>query len=123
MPSEHDPRASETITGPVCEPVDGQPQPSNGVTAAGRRGAPPGYRWFHKLAAVLFITFCLEIGLFLLIFPWTEYWDANYFSALIPEWHQYWTNMYVRGAVSGLGVVNLYISFVEIFRLRRFAGR
>src|SRR5205085_2785100 len=35
----------------------------------------------------------------------------------------YWENMYVRGAVSGLGVVNLYISFLEIFRLRRFARR
>jgi hypothetical protein len=31
--------------------------------------------------------------------------------------------MYVRGAVSGLGVANLYISFAEIFRLKRFARR
>jgi len=29
----------------------------------------------------------------------------------------------VRGAVSGLGIVNVYISLVEIFRLRRFARR
>lgn len=82
-----------------------------------------GYHWYHKMSAVLFITFCLEIGLFLLIFPWTEYWDGNYFSAFIPEWHRYWDNLYVRGAISGLGIVNLYISFVEIFRLRRFARR
>jgi len=83
----------------------------------------PQFRWYHKMSAVLFITFCLEVGFFLLIFPWTEYWDNNYFAALIPEWHQYWTNMYVRGAVSGIGVVNLYISFVEMFRLRRFSRR
>jgi len=83
----------------------------------------PAYHWYHKVSAVLLITFCLEIGLYLLIFPWTEYWDSNYFSALVPEWRQYWTNTYVRGAVSGLGVMNLYISFVEIFRLRRFAKR
>ena len=84
---------------------------------------PPVYRWYHKTFAVVLIAFCLEIGLFLLIFPWTEYWEANYFAAFVPEWHQYWDNMYVRGAISGLGVVNLYISFVEIFRLRRFARR
>ena len=84
---------------------------------------PPVYRWYHKTSAVVFIAFCLEIGLFLLIFPWTEYWAGNYFAALVPEWHRYWDNMYVRGAVSGLGVVDLYISFVEIFRLRRFARR
>ena len=83
----------------------------------------PEYHWYHKMSAVVFITFCLEIGLFLLVFPWTEYWDANFFSALIPNSRQYWSNMYVRGAISGLGVVNLYISFVEIFRLRRFARR
>jgi hypothetical protein len=83
----------------------------------------PHYRWYHKMSAILFITFCLEIGFFLLIFPWTEFWDSNYFSSLIPEWHQYWDNMYVRGGISGIGVVNLYISFVEMFRLRRFSGR
>ena len=83
--------------------------------------APVSPRWYHKVSAVLFITFCLEIGVFLLVFPWTEYWDANYFSALLPAWQPYWDNMYVRGAISGLGVVNLYISFIEIFRLRRFS--
>lgn len=81
------------------------------------------YHWFHKAAAVFFICICLDLGIFLVFFPWTEWWEANFFSALIPEWHQYWTNLYVRGAVSGLGVVNLYISLVEIFRLRRFSGR
>ncbi|HWB85806.1 MAG TPA: hypothetical protein VG675_16810 [Bryobacteraceae bacterium] len=83
----------------------------------------PRLRWYHKTWAILFAMVCLEIGLFLLIFPWTEYWDNNYFSAFIPEWHRYWDNMYVRGAMSGLGVVNLYIAFLEIFRLRRFAKR
>ncbi len=85
--------------------------------------APPVYRWYHKVSALLFIVFCLEVGMFLLMFPWTEYWDHNFFSSLIPEWHRFWANSYVRGAVSGLGVVNLYISLVEIFRLRRFARR
>jgi len=82
---------------------------------------PPAPRWFHKVTSILFITFCLEIGIFLLVFPWTDYWDANYFSSLVPSWQPYWDNMYLRGAISGLGVVNLYISFIEIFRLRRFA--
>jgi hypothetical protein len=85
--------------------------------------ARPVYHWYHKMSAVIFITFCLEIGLFLLIFPWTDYWPVNYFSTVIPGWSTYWDNMYVRGAISGLGVLNLYISFIEIFRLRRFARR
>ena len=76
------------------------------------------------MSAVVFIAFCLEIGLFLLIFPWTEYWESNYLSSLAPAaLRHYWDNMYVRGAISGLGVLNLCISLVEIFRLRRFARR
>jgi hypothetical protein len=81
----------------------------------------PQYRWYHKLSALIFILFCIELGAFLLLFPWTEYWDHNLFSSLVPEWHQFWANSYVRGAVSGLGVVNFYIAFTEIIRLRRFA--
>ena len=84
---------------------------------------PPVYHWYHKVSAVVFITFCLEMGLFLLIFPWTDSWDGNYFSSLVPQIKPVWDNLYVRGAVSGVGVVNLYISLVEIFRLRRFARR
>ena len=83
----------------------------------------PAFHWYQKVSALVFITFCLEIGLYLLIVPWTESWDGNYFSALLPRMKPYWDNLYVRGAVSGLGAVNLYISLAEIFRLRRFARR
>jgi hypothetical protein len=83
---------------------------------------PPRYRWYHKFSALVFIVFCMELGLFLLIFPWTDAWDNNFFAALIPEWHRWWTNAYVRGAVSGVGMLNLYISLAEVFQLRRFAG-
>ena len=84
---------------------------------------PSVYRWYHKMSAVLVVTFCVEIGLFLLIFPWTDYWETNYFGQLAPQLHIYWYNGYVRGAVSGLGAANLYIALTEVLRLRRFAQR
>jgi hypothetical protein len=81
----------------------------------------PQYRWYDKVFAVVFITFCLDIGLFLLICPWTDWWDN--FAAFMHGVRPYLDTMYVRGAISGLGVVNLYISLGEVFRLRRFSGR
>src|SRR5581483_10017118 len=42
------------------------------------------YRWYHKVGAVLVVTFCLEIGCFLVFFPWTRFWDTNYFAGLAP---------------------------------------
>jgi len=79
----------------------------------------PRYRWYHKALAVILVTFCLELGLFLLVFPWIDRWDD--FAAFLGHWRPYFDNLYVRGAISGIGVVNLYISLIEVFRLRRFA--
>jgi hypothetical protein len=81
------------------------------------------WHWYHKFSAVLLILLCLEVGLFLLVFPWSEYWQNNYFSGSTPEWRRFWVNPYVRGVVSGLGVVNLFFSLAEILGLRRFARK
>ena len=106
-------------------PTDPAPGPappfadSSAVPVAPRRD--PVYRWYHRLFAVLLATLCLVIGIFLLLFPWTQYWDDNYFLHFLPSIRRWWGNLYVRGAVSGIGVVNLYISLVDVFRLKRFS--
>ncbi|MEO8594384.1 MAG: hypothetical protein ABI759_13790 [Candidatus Solibacter sp.] len=104
-------------------PPDFPPPAESDAVPAPVMVPPPVYHWYHKMSAIVFITFCLEMGLYLLIVPWTDGWDGNYFSGLMPQLRPYWGNFYVRGAVSGLGMVNLYISLVEIFRLRRFSRR
>ncbi len=83
---------------------------------------PRGTSWFQRLSSVLFIIFCFELGLFLLIYPWTDGWGDNYFAWALPgavqtTWHTFWNNSYVRGGISGLGVVNLWIAILEVFRL------
>jgi hypothetical protein len=83
---------------------------------------PPGPGWFQRLSSVLFIIFCFELGLFLLIYPWTEGWSDNYFAWVVggsgqPVWHSFWNNSFVRGAISGLGIVNLWIAVAEVFRM------
>ncbi|MGH9660678.1 MAG: hypothetical protein ACRD96_19165 [Bryobacteraceae bacterium] len=84
--------------------------------------AAPSHRWYHKAFALAFIVFCLEVGVVLLVLPWSEYWDDNFFAGLSPRWVALWENSYLRGAVSGLGIVNIYISFSELFRMKRFRG-
>jgi hypothetical protein len=73
------------------------------------------------LGALLLANFCFVVGVVLTLFPWLDWWEANYFSGFSPAWRQIWLNPYFRGAVSGIGLLNVYISFVEIFRLRRFS--
>lgn len=84
---------------------------------------PPRHTWFHKFSAVLFCVFCFELGLFLLIYPWTGPWNFNYFVIARPEWREFLLSQQFRGAVSGLGVLNIFIAFGEVFRLRRFSSK
>ncbi len=77
--------------------------------------------WTQKGFALLFIIFCMELGVFLLFFPWTEQWMQSFVPASIPALRAMWLNGYFRGGVSGLGVLNLWIALTEIFRLRRFS--
>jgi len=83
---------------------------------------PSPYRWYHKAGAVLFAIFCFELGVFLLVFPWLELWEWNFFATWHRPLQQVWMNSYFRGTVSGLGLVNIFVSFIEIVRLRRFAS-
>ena len=46
-------------------------------------------------------------------------WDNNYFFSLDAEWRGFWLSSYVRGAVSGLGLVNLWIAGAEAVKLVR----
>ena len=79
------------------------------------------YSWYHKAGAVIAIVFCFEVGVFFVVFPWLPYWDSNFLGTFSERWSKIWTDPYFRGAVSGLGLVNIYISLLEMFRLRRFS--
>ncbi len=66
--------------------------------------------WLTRLANFAFVVLCFELGAFLLVYPWMDHWTTNWFADYGPGWRNVWVNPYVRGAVSGLGLVNLGIS-------------
>ncbi len=83
-----------------------------------------GLSWFDKFSYVIFCLFTLEVGLFLLIYPWMNpIWSQNFLFHLSPELHPFFMSNYFRGAVSGLGVLNLYISAAHTLRLRQVLFR
>ncbi len=82
----------------------------------------PRFKWYHKVFALLVAAIGFEVGLFLMVFPWMDIWPNNYFATMVPEWRRFWVNPYVRGAISGLGLVNVFIALSEVFRLRRFSS-
>lgn len=75
--------------------------------------------WYWKLMSLIFVLVCFEVGVFLLVFPWMAVWDHNSVAVQLPWLAAVWTSPFFRGAVSGLGLVNIYISFLEVLRLVR----
>lgn len=80
------------------------------------------YRWYHKLLSLLTAVLIMELGLFLVVYPWFDEWDNSWFSYINPTWDRIWKSAYFKGAVSGLGLVNIFIAFSEVLRLRRFSA-
>lgn len=48
---------------------------------------------------------------------WPAFWEHNYFALAWPPLRTFVTNNFVRGAVSGLGIVNLFAGFVDLAHL------
>jgi hypothetical protein len=56
----------------------------------------------------------LEAGFVLLVVPWSGFWDRNYFAQALPAVQDVLASNYLRGAVSGLGLVNIYVGLAEL---------
>ena len=72
-----------------------------------------------KLFSLLGIVICFEVGVFLLVFPWMDAWSYNWFPSQTVWLLDLWESNYFRGALSGLGAINVYISFSGMMRLLR----
>jgi len=62
-----------------------------------------------------------EVGLVLVVMPWSPLWDRNYFLEAVPYLRAVVTSNYFRGAISGLGLINIAAAVVELVAL--FANR
>ena len=84
-----------------------------------------------KLSVIFYIILCLEIGTILTVLPWWPQdmwglsdWGNNFFllyAAQKTGIHQLQTVVasgWVRGAVSGVGLLNIGIAFWEIFNFK-----
>ena len=85
-----------------------------------------------KLSVIFYIILCFEIGIFLTVLPWWPQgmwgisdWGNNYFLLYaarktgIQGLQAVVASGWVRGAVSGVGLLNLGIAFWEIFNFKR----
>jgi len=75
-----------------------------------------------RLLTIIYVVFCFELGVFLFVFPWVSLWTKNYFVAHYPWFAAIIRNYFFRGAVSGIGLADVWLSFFEVWRFRRKLG-
>ena len=82
-----------------------------------------------KITIVFFILICFEIGILLIILPWvpSPSWNENYLLVLAADkMHWPWLALamksgYARGAVTGLGLLNILLAVWEIINFKKTA--
>jgi hypothetical protein len=70
-------------------------------------------RWHRRILGICLVIFAFELGLFLLVFPWLRAWDMNWVAVHSPHLAHIWMSRYFRGALSGLGLLNIYVALSE----------
>jgi hypothetical protein len=66
------------------------------------------------MSRLLVSAYLIEAGLLLLVVPWSVFWERNAFIDRVPLMSGTLTNLYVRGAVSGIGLVCLWAATAEV---------
>lgn len=65
----------------------------------------------NRVLRALLVVLCFEMGALLLYLPWSVYWDQNYFLSHFPSLIPVLLHPSFRGAVSGLGVLDILLAF------------
>lgn len=82
-----------------------------------------------KITVVVYILISFEIGILLMIIPWKPYWDDNFFLYFITgKLHAAWMATFlkhklVRGAVSGIGVLNILAGLYDVVKFGESARK
>ena len=96
--------------------MSGAQQPRESGAPAPSHDAPP--LWLRRISLVTFVMFCVWIGILLVTLPWTRIWTENSLLTSSPMLRAITQNAAVRGAVSGLGFLDIWLGIWEAFRYR-----
>ena len=76
----------------------------------------------NKALRAMLIVLCFEMGALLLYLPWSNFWEQNYFLIHFPTLVPFALHPSVRGLVSGLGVLDIFVA-LGLLRSRPEAPR
>ncbi|ADW70573.1 hypothetical protein [Granulicella tundricola] len=93
------------------------PKPHPAVAAQPRSGTAP--LWLQRISLFILVLFCVYLGIIVAILPWwTSVWDHNLFFQSRPWLWSVLRLGAVRGIISGLGLLDIWIGISEAIHYR-----
>ena len=112
-------RGPGTFRTSIQAPNPGAPPTLSSSFPRGSGGGYTGFDlWLHRLTVLLFVFVCAVVGVLLVIVPWRPEWTDNRFLLTNPGLRSVIGNGFVRGIVSGLGLLDIWIGFWEAIHYR-----
>jgi uncharacterized membrane protein len=76
-------------------------------------------RWLLVMEITLFVILRLYVGALVVLLPWRSIWTTNAWINNWPLVASFIAQGWVRGIVSGLGLLNIWMAFSVLFRRKR----
>ena len=117
--------ASEQADAGASPPIEARPD--DAAEAIGPREAGPGEAglsapapvWLQRVSLLVLVLFCVYLGVLVMVLPWwTRVWDNNLFIQSRPALAAVLHNGAVRGVISGVGLLDIWIGVSEAVHYR-----
>jgi hypothetical protein len=88
----------------------------NSQGSAPVKSSRPVPLWLLRTEFFLRVMVRLYIGLMVLVLPWTHFWTENRFFLYYAAAAKFALSGVIRGLVSGLGILNVWIALTDAMR-------
>lgn len=79
--------------------------------------------WLQRMSLVMLVVFCLVVGVMVVVVPWwPRIWDQNPWLLAHPQVAAVLRNGAVRGFITGVGLLDIWIGLSEAVHYRDYRG-
>jgi hypothetical protein len=110
------------------EPAAEFPQSAGPLQPVAVEPAPPAADqhapiWLQRTYLAIYVVFCLWMGMVLVVLPWTPTWTENSILLDYPAVRAFLSQNFMRGIVSGIGLVDMWLGIWEAVHYREHRVR
>ena len=99
-------------------PFPGPVSPVSAALLDQNAEAPPPV-WLARCMMIVFVAFCVEVGLVLIAVPWLPHlWHENSLLVSYPTIRAFMAHDFVRGMTTGIGILDIWLGIYEAVHYR-----